>query len=166
MKLAVDVYYFNGKAKAVGIEFMHWNDTQPKQTHIAMVDKVEDYVPGAFYKRELPCIARLLEKVKLENKEVIIVDGYTVLDDDGSCGLGGHLYEMLERRIPVIGVAKRSFKGASKYVRKVYRGKSARPLYVTAIGMDVDEAANCIQAMHGQNRMPALLKYLDKKTRE
>jgi exodeoxyribonuclease-5/deoxyribonuclease V len=166
MKLAVDVYYFDSKGKVVGIEFIHWSDEQPVQTHIAMVDRVEDYTPGEFYKRELPCITKLLEKVKLENMEVIIVDGYVVLDDDGTYGLGGHLYEMLERRIPVIGVAKRSFKGSSKYVRVLYRGKSVHPLYITAIGMDVEAALSSIQAMHGQSRIPALLKYLDRKTRE
>jgi hypothetical protein len=35
-----------------------------------------------------------------------------------------------------------------------------------AMEMDVDEAANCIKAMHGQSRIPDLLKYVDKKTKE
>jgi deoxyribonuclease V len=166
MKLAVDVYYPGTKAKAVGIEIINWTDAQPLQTYIAMIDGVEDYIPGEFYKRELPCIMKLLEKVSLQNKEVIVIDGYVVLDDEGTYGLGGYLYESLNKRVPVIGVAKRSFKGASKYVREVYRGKSARPLYVTAIGMNVEEAANSIKAMHGQSRIPDLLKYLDGKTRE
>ena len=166
MKLAVDVYYLNNRAKAVGIEFVNWSDAQPRQTHIVMVNGVEDYTPGAFYKRELPCLIKLLEKVNLHNKEVIIVDGYTVLDDEGTYGLGGYLYEALERKIPVIGVAKRRFKGTSNYVREVYRGISTRPLYVTAIGMDVEDAAGSIKAMHGQSRIPDLLKYVDRKTRE
>jgi exodeoxyribonuclease-5/deoxyribonuclease V len=166
MKLAVDVYYFDNRAKAVGIEFVNWNDAQPIQTHIAMIDGIDDYIPGEFYRRELPCIIKLLEKINLQNKEVIIIDGYTVLDDEGTYGLGGYLYERLERSVPIVGVAKRSFKGTSKYVREVYRGTSIRPLYVTAMGMDVDEAANCIKAMHGQSRIPDLLKYVDKKTKE
>ncbi|MCU7551196.1 endonuclease V [Chitinophagaceae bacterium LB-8] len=166
MKIAVDVYYLDHRAKAVGIEFASWSDAEPLQTYIAMVDGVEAYTPGAFYKRELPCIIKLFEKLSLQNKDVIVIDGYTVLDDEGTYGLGGHLFEVLEKRIPVIGVAKRSFKGVSKYVREVYRGKSERPLYVTAMGMDVDEAANCIQSMHGASRIPDLLKYVDRKTRE
>jgi deoxyinosine 3'endonuclease (endonuclease V) len=166
MKLAIDVYYLEYRAKAVAIEFVNWNDDQPVQTHIAMVYSVEDYTPGAFYKRELPCIMKLLEKVDLQNKEVIVIDGYAVLDDEGTYGLGGYLYETLGQRIPVIGVAKRSFKGVSKNVREVYRGKSARPLYVTAVGIEIDEAANYIRAMCGESRIPELLKYVDRKTRE
>jgi deoxyribonuclease V len=74
-------------------------------------------------------------------------------------GLGQHLYEYFDGTIPVIGVAKSRFKGASGI--EVYRGKSARPLYVTAAGMDPNLAAEKIRMMRGAHRLPTLLKRVD-----
>ena len=90
-----------------------------------------------------------------------MIDGFVYLDDEGGYGLGGHLYERLERRAQIVGVAKSPFKGSCKFVREIYRGGSKRPLFVSAIGMDVDEAARLVKGMGGEFRMPGLLKILD-----
>jgi deoxyribonuclease V len=67
---------------------------------------IEEYTSGEFYKRELPCILSLLGKNHFDNIEAIIVDGFVYLDDQNKLGLGGHLYERLPYKVPVIGVAK------------------------------------------------------------
>jgi len=41
------------------------------------------------------------------------------------------------------------------------RGKNIKPLYVTTIGTDIDEAAEEIQFISGDFRIPTLLKKLD-----
>lgn len=64
-----------------------------------------------------------------------------------------------------MGVAKSPFKGSCKLVRKICRGGSKRPLFVSAIGIDVDEAARLVKGMSGEFRMPGLLKILDDETK-
>lgn len=75
-----------------------------------------------------------------------------------------HLYEALDRRIPVIGVAKTAFLRATN-ARDVARGSSAKPLFVTAVGMDLDVAAGHVRDMHGTFRIPTLLKLVDRLSR-
>jgi deoxyribonuclease V len=167
MKLAVDVAY-NGDtiAQAVGICFNDWLDTGPKKVIKEFVMGLEPYQPGEFYKRELPCILRVLSKITLSTIDTLIIDGYVYLDDLGKAGLGAHLYSYLRAQIPVIGVAKTSFADNTINVREVYRGESERPLYISAIGIDVDEAARSIKNMAGKYRMPTLLNRLDQLTRK
>mgnify|MGYP003064310012 CR=1 FL=1 len=64
-----------------------------------------------------------------------------------------------------MGVAKSPFKGSCKLVREICRGENKRPLFVSAIGMDVDEAARLVKGMSGEFRMPNLLKILDDETK-
>jgi len=45
------------------------------RTHTTVVEKVEGYKSGEFYKRELPCIKALLEEHNL-TPDCIIVDGF------------------------------------------------------------------------------------------
>lgn len=165
MILAIDVYYKEEQAKSVCIAFENWKDAAPKATHIVTVEEVEAYVPGEFYKRELPCILAVLEEVDLAEIKCIIVDGFVVLDDEGKYGLGGYLYEELGKTIPIIGVAKRGFHKNEKNVEKVLRGESQNPLFVTALGMDLKFAAQKIKEMHGTYRFPTLLKILDQETK-
>ena len=89
-----------------------------------------------------------------------------VLDDAGSPGLGAHLYRALDGRIPVIGVAKTNYASVHLAKAEVLRGDSARPLYITAMGIDLAQAAGHIHAMHGAYRLPDLLKELDGLTKE
>jgi deoxyribonuclease V len=126
------------------------------------VSDVEPYQSGQFYRRELPCILAVLKSLS-ELPQAIIIDGYVWLGEQQP-GLGAYLYEALERRAAVIGVAKTRFLQAEP-VELVLRGRSRSPLYVTAAGMDVAEAARHIRAMHGPYRIPTLLKRVDQLSR-
>lgn len=108
----------------------------------------------------------ILKKISLENIEAIVIDGFVNLDDSGKLGLGGHLYEALNRAIPIIGVAKNDFIDLIHGKRLVYRGTSAKPLYITAAGMELNVAADFIKSMHGDFRIPTLLKQLDVLTKQ
>lgn len=165
MLLAVDVYYYGDGAKAAGIMFNKWKDETFIQIVTAHIDKTEDYEPGAFYKRELPCIIKLLENVDTGQINVIVIDGYVYLDDQRKPGLGHYLYEYLNEKIPIIGAAKKPFHNNSLHVISLLRGKSGNPLYITSAGMDVFEAAEAINEMHGHYRIPMLLKLTDRQTR-
>jgi deoxyribonuclease V len=167
MKLAVDVAY-NGDtiAQAVGVCFDEWLDLSPKKVVKEFVMGLEPYQPGEFYKRELPCILRILSKINISTIDTVIIDGYVYLDDTGKPGLGAHLYSHLLEKIPVIGVAKTAFANNTFHVREIYRGESERPLYISAIGVDVESAATLIKNMAGQYRMPTLLNRLDQLTRK
>jgi deoxyinosine 3'endonuclease (endonuclease V) len=164
MILAVDVYYEGESAKAVGVLF-NWKDDKPAQIYTAYIDKVAPYEPGRFYKRELPCIQVLLEDIE-DNLDAIIVDGYVYASNTKAYGLGGHLYEDIARRAPVIGVAKTPFKNNEETCMEITRGDSKKPLYVSAIGIDLAEAAVEVAGMHGEFRIPTVLKELDRLTRE
>ena len=72
--------------------------------------------------------------------------------------------EALERQIAVIGVGKTRFLRAEP-VELVLRRRSRSPLYVTAVGLDLAEAASRIRAMHGPYRIPTLLKRADQLSR-
>lgn len=166
MILAIDVHYREEFAKTVSIEFENWNDSVPSKINESFIKNVEEYVSGEFYKRELPCIMEILEKTDKEKLEVIIIDGYVVLDDTGKAGLGKYLYETLNQAIPIIGVAKRGFINNERNVIKIKRGKSENPLFITSIGIDLNEAATKIKNMTGEFRIPDLLRILDGKTKE
>ena len=166
MILATDVHYKDTTAKAVGALIAHWNEALALQHVIRYIDAVEEYVPGSFYKRELPCILEIIKNVELENISCIIIDGFVVLDDAGKPGLGTYVFESIQSRVPVIGVAKSNFNENLKYVIPVLRGTSERPLYVTAAGTDLQQAADAIKQMHGDFRLPTVLKELDRITKE
>ena len=119
------------------------------------------YVPGKFYRRELPCILVLLEQIRKLPDELII-DGHVMLGDRP--GLGKHLFAAVGGKRPVIGVAKSGFAGYSG--AEIFRGKSRRPLYVTCAGADLKEASEKIRMMHGNHRVPTLLKLVDSLARE
>jgi deoxyinosine 3'endonuclease (endonuclease V) len=108
----------------------------------------------------------VLEKSDLRKVEAIIIDGYVILDNNGKSGLGGHLFKELNENIPIIGVAKTSFRDNSKYVKELYRGLSKNPLFITSKGMTIEEATDKIRKMKGNFRIPSLLTRLDRKTKE
>ncbi len=62
MKLAIDVHYRETFAKVVSVEFEQWQDSTPLDIHIVEMEDFLEYEPGAFYKRELPCIMEILKK--------------------------------------------------------------------------------------------------------
>jgi exodeoxyribonuclease-5/deoxyribonuclease V len=166
MILAFDTYYFDNKAKTVCISFDNWEANKISKIQSEILDNIKEYISGEFYKRELPCILSLISRIDLTDVELIIVDGFVFLDDEQKYGLGAYLYNSLTNNIPVIGVAKTNFATIKKKKRILLRGKSDRPLFITSIGIDVDEAVEKIKSMDGEYRIPTLLKELDKLTKE
>jgi deoxyribonuclease V len=159
--VALDVHYDDttSTALAAAVAFQAWSDAAPLNTYTTQVENVAPYVPGRFFERELPCLRALLTEHQL-TPAVLVVDGFVHLDADGKPGLGMHLYETLGGAIPVIGVAKTSFAGMSEDCG-VLRGTSTRPLYVTAVGIPLEEAKTHVKAMHGKHRIPTLLTAVD-----
>jgi deoxyribonuclease V len=164
MILAVDVHYPGCGAIVAGVLFEDWPCGEASRTCLTRMSEVADYVPGAFYLRELPCLLGLLREHALQ-PDVIVVDGHVFLDGAGRPGLGKHLFDALDGRVPVIGVAKTAFVGMDPRF-EVRRGDSARPLCVTAAGLPLDEAQARIRAMHGAHRLPTLLKLVDRLCRD
>jgi len=169
MNLVFDTYYFdNDKANTICLAFENWESAVPDYEFSEIKEGVEEYIPGQFYKRELPCILSLLEKIKTQIKEIscIVIDGFVYLDDDMKPGLGKHLFDSLHNEIPVIGVAKTNFATVEKYKLPLKRGNSDTPLYISSVGIDMNTAYDLIQKMHGDFRIPTLLKKVDTLTRQ
>ena len=163
MILAVDVQYSNNNAVAGGVVFEHWQDERPQKEFISLIKGVEGYKPGKFFKRELPCILKLIAEYQLR-PGCIVIDGFVFLDGISEAGLGKYLYDALEGNVIVIGVAKNRYKNIdSKY--EIYRGISRKPLYVTVIGIDIEQAKRNILAMHGKFRLPTMIKRVDQMCR-
>ena len=157
-----DVHYTDRSARAALIVAETWTSPAAIEKSVSELTDVAEYEPGAFYERELPCLTKVLEQCRIP-LQAIVVDGYVWLDGDGRKGLGARLFDVLEGRCPVIGVAKTRFQGAPAI--EVRRGTSQQPLFVTAIGTNPDEAAVQIQRMHGEFRIPTLLKLCDQLAR-
>ena len=144
--------------------FEEWTSEQPVEELREFIENVAPYKPGSFFRRELPCLLKLLDRV-LGRFDLVIIDGHVWLGAENRPGLGAHLYRALDGQVPVIGVAKSQFKGATN-ARPVLRGRSLRPLYVTAVGIDPVAAATNIKRMHGTYRIPTLLKRVDELCRK
>jgi deoxyribonuclease V len=123
-------------------------------------EEARPYRPGAFFERELPPLRAVLAAAG--RLDLLIVDGYVTLDPHGRPGLGSHVHA--DQAIPVIGVAKTRFAGATHAI-EVYRGNSRRPLLVTAAGMPPAAAADLVQTMAGGHRIPDALTRVDRLSR-
>ena len=159
MIYALDVQY-NGDSDGLVacIGFENWDDEKPSYAKTHFIEKIEPYEAGSFYKRELPC---LLEALKdLDDIECVVVDGYVWLGEVGHDGLGMYLYYALAESVPIIGVAKTPFSGTPKGC-EILRGESLKPLFVTSIDKELEEAKSAIFSMHGKYRIPTLLKEVD-----
>jgi deoxyribonuclease V len=164
MILAVDVHYAgNDTATAAGVMFKEWHSDTTEQVVTHQVEQVAPYRPGFFFERELPGILALMSKLD-GWPETIIIDGYVWLGTDHRPGLGAHLHAALRSAIPVIGIAKTRFHGTPPGT-EVLRGLSARPLFVTAAGIDAETAKSLVRSMHGQFRMPTMLSEVDRACR-
>ena len=170
LKLAIDTYYTEENAYTVGVFFSKWDDTEPLKIIKRITKPKYPYVPGEFYKRELPCIMDLLGGVDFDSLSTIIVDGFVRIEKDGEMvsGLGEHLYdEVKDWGISVIGVAKSKFDGCENWSIPIIRKAGSKPLYVQGIGRYTDEmAASLIKGMAGPNKLPILLQRLDRETKE
>jgi deoxyribonuclease V len=161
----VDAAYSHASASAACVLFSTWRDDTPQRTLTSRQGAPAAYEPGSFYKRELPLLLAVLKGVE-RLPAMIIIDGYVWLDADHGPGLGAILHEALDKRVPVVGVAKSTFGDAGSWSIPVVRGVSRRPLFVSAAGIDVEEAAKGVQAMHGPHRIPTLLKLVDRAARD
>ncbi len=164
MILVVDADYRNYTANAAALVFENFTDESALSGYSKIIENIAQYEPGEFYKRELPCILEILKIVK-EKIDLIIVDGYVWLNNNNKPGLGGHLYNSLNNKMPVIGVAKRSFHDKNDKMIKIYRGQSINPLYITSANIELNKAASLVTNMHGDYRIPTLLKKVDQLCR-
>src|SRR5258705_11751239 len=87
-----------------------------------------------------------------------VVDGSVALAPQGRPGLGAHVHPALS--IPVIGGAKTSFNPAIHAV-EVRRGEAGKPLYVTAAGLPLADAAQLVRSMAGPYPLPHALRRVD-----
>lgn len=156
-----DVDYRGEGAVAACVVVARWDAAVPEAEHTARIDHVAEYVPGRFFERELPCLLAVIECLP-RRPDVVVVDAYVWLDG-GRPGLGARLYEALGGAIPTVGVAKTAFRGAP--AAEVFRGRSGRPLLVTAVSMDPSEAAERVRTMHGEHRVPTLIARVDRLAR-
>lgn len=157
--IATDVGYDDnqGTALAAAVAFESWTSPRAAGTYTTTIQGVAPYVPGQFYKRELPCLLELLDGIG-EPISMVIVDGHVWLSE-GKPGLGHYLYDALGQTIPIVGVAKRPFRQGS--ADPVYRGQSQNPLHVTSIGCNHPTVLDGVRSMHGEFRIPTLFKQVD-----
>lgn len=154
---AADVHYLpSGAARAALIMAGDAAFSAIRAEKTALVPAVAPYQSGEFYRRELPPLRAVLADVS--GICLLIVDGYVDLDPNGRPGLGA--YAHAEFGVPVIGVAKARFLSAVHAV-PIPRGNSARPLFITATGIPLPEAAELVRTMNGKFRLPDALRRVD-----
>ena len=163
MIACIDVGYDEDSATAACVYIANWREEVPHTETVVCVKNIEDYQPGNFYLRELPCVMAVLERLSV-SLSCIVIDGYVWLDSNEQPGLGARLYKALSGSVPVIGVAKSAFRG-SEHAVALRRGKSKRPLFITSVGIASAQAVINIGAMHGGNRIPTILARVDKLSR-
>jgi deoxyribonuclease V len=157
MIYCLDVLYSGDTARVACVGFHSWSDDQPSYQKVTTIPgPLEPYVPGQFYKRELPCLLAALEG--LTDIELVVVDSHVWVGDKMP-GLGAKLHAKIN--VPVIGVAKTKYLDAP--VVEVLRGEATNPLYVDAVG--VDNAPDLVKLMAGPFRIPTLLKLADSLSR-
>ena len=162
MILCMDAAYINGNAAVCGVSFFSIDSTVPLHICNVVVEGVAEYRPGSFYLRELPCLQKVIERVQGQ-PDLVIIDGYVWLPSRRA-GLGARLFQAMDEKLPVIGIAKSPFKGQS-VVQKVFRGRSMRPLYVTSAGIQDGKAAEMVREMRGRYRVPDMMRIADMNAR-
>ncbi len=154
---AADVHYLrSGAARAAVVVAADAAFSAVLAEYTATVPAVMPYRPGEFFMRELPPLRAVLRRVR--GLGLVVVDGYVDLDAGGRPGLGAHV--RAEFGAAVIGVAKTPFRTATHAV-PVLRGRSRRPLFVTAAGMPLADAASLVRQMAGHFRLPDALRRAD-----
>jgi deoxyribonuclease V len=159
----LDVDYRKTGAVAAAVLAHDWADPAPAAEAVAYVPNVAEYVPGEFYRRELPCLRAVLGRCPTV-PTLIVIDGYVWLGPDRP-GLGARLHAALGTAIPVVGVAKTCFRSAAPVAVEVSRNGRRQPLWVTAIGIDGVTAAAAVGRMHGPHRLPTLIRRADRLAR-
>ena len=155
-----DAFYRKDKTITSCVCISSWESVS---SALEIVDEsaiAHDYISGELFKREMPGIISILERLKAQViPSFIIIDGYVWLEV-GRPGLGHHLFLASGGQTPVIGVAKNPFKG-SPHSTLAFRGESRKPLYVTSIGISQSTSAEMICKMAGSYRLPAMIKRAD-----
>lgn len=165
--LAVDVHYEADTAFVCGVTFTDPTQDEPDRVYHSKIDIPGEYQSGEFYKRELPCIVKLIEEHQLL-PAVVVVDGFTFLNNYNKPGLGAYLSDYFYqegKEVAVIGVAKNPREDTPKEWQ-VFRGNSSKPLYVKATGLDDEFSQSVISRMAGEYRIPTLLKLVDRLCRD
>ena len=177
MIIAFDTYYYNGFSYTVGGVFKSWVDSDACYYVTSKRDCIDaEYKSGELYKRVLPCIMQCLSMIDIKNIDTIIVDGYVWLSEDGKelvKGLGARLYDEIVKKydinnICVVGIAKNPYHVKIPNCVEVEHGlDSKKPLYVTCSTPEFAEYYSIlIKKMHGDYRIPTIIKAIDSKTRE
>jgi len=163
MKLALDVHHDAGQAVAAAVAFDDWNAPEATKTWTTRIEAVDKPPAGQAWRRDLPCLLQLLREHKLE-PEAIVIDGFVHLDEQDTPGLGRALFDALEGKVPVIGLAKSP--GAFTAAQfEVFREEEAAPVIVTCAGIDLGAAKARVRTMHGRKRVPTLLKLVSRIAR-
>ncbi len=165
MLLAADVHYSDVGATAAAVAFSDWGSAAPSKSWVLTFSgQPAPYEPGKFYKRELRFLLSLVELARSEfDFDAVVVDGHVWLAP-GQPGLGMHLFASLGRTVPVVGIAKSAYhRGAAV---PIYRGKSRRPLFVSSVGIDEAEAVRLVAGMHGDDRVPTIVRVVDRLARD
>ena len=94
MIAALDVHYDQRRSvgTAAAVLFANWDDAVPAAEFTEVVERIQPYIPGEFFRREFPCLFALVNKIQ-EPLEAIVIDGYVRLGNKP--GLGQHLFEQL-----------------------------------------------------------------------
>ncbi|HSR83515.1 MAG TPA: endonuclease V [Streptosporangiaceae bacterium] len=159
--VAVDVHYLDeSTARAAMVAACDSRFSLVTSTGTATTSVDAQYQPGAFFRRELPPLLTVIPA--RDELALIVVDGYVDLDAAGRPGLGAHVHAKLS--VPVIGVAKTRFRTAT-HASEVLRGGSSRPLYVTAVGLTIADAASLVGDMAGRHRVPDAIRLADRLAR-
>ena len=164
MIAAIDVQYDSHDGASAGLVlFNDWSDDHPVETHHHRVDNCAPYEPGKFFRRELPVI---METLKLTDQTIdtLVVDCYVDFAESDPA-LGRYLYEALDQKVTIVGVAKSKFRDTT-YAVEITRGESSNPLFITSAGVESEKAAQCIEQMSGDFRIPTLLKLADSIARQ
>jgi deoxyribonuclease V len=159
MIAALDVHYTDTAAHAAAIVFKEWQSEEPIASRTATEEPVAAYEPGKFYRRELSPLLRVITQIGFD-VHTYVIDGYCHLSRDLTPGLGAYLHRSLTQPAVIVGVAKNRYRD-SEHAVEVFRANSKRPLFVTAIGIEYNVAAQHIQSMAGQFRIPKMLKAAD-----
>ncbi len=109
---------------------------------IIQVPSMPAYDPEALYRHELPCLLAAVQKSPFP--DTIILPGYVWLED-GRPGVGVFLRRALLNRVAVIGVADAPLLGSSA----PYVTRSGQPIWVSSVGMDIDDAVSRVEMMPG-----------------
>lgn len=176
MKAVVDTQYVDNTAYvALGI-FQDWSSDVFERVILKKIDNVAPYEPGAFYKREMPGILTALNEANSNyDIDTLVIDGFVHLTKT-KIGLGMHIYNVLTRTpitdsklasIKIIGIAKTKFRGCEEVSKPLVRGSLAsNPLFITAVGLSLDEAVNIVKSMHDKARIPTLVNAIDRHARD